>query len=659
MIARQQLVRIAGELLTRSLQILRRFPTYSEFVHEVNSRIPVPGKPGAQPVEIQEDAPLPTAQIRETYRQLVWDVQVLQDEYNSQVQWVLAKLQELQHRMSSLLQRVAGLQRKAQALQPRGAESAWVYYDTLDNASGVDWSSTDAVVDLLHGNARLPYRVQAERMLRAAEASRTERGLLWLLQEPLESNAILVEVQAPAQVEVWAGLQGATQWLQLVSSPVSGQSLLQFPLTRLDLIEVRTENVATLKRIVLARLNYVARALYTSARIPVEDSAWTRSIEGGIRLKIEGSVPAGCAMKPKLVTWQSETVKSEHDQVYYPGIEEQVLTADPSSISTAGSGLVTVSFPGVSNVSSGRLYIGRGQYRVRLVESNGVLQSNGTVSPMLVAPDRRALDMQGVWYLSDVEPLFLYSKNGRYYPGNMSRLPIVEVVDSGSVWHCVGFGARYGIDIDNPVSDVQLPLLPAGTDMAISAWVCVARGQPVQLKVKQFGRDGLPCHGAVSVWWNGVLLGSIEPGLPGDTEREWTPAPGGEWNLLELVVRSGESSDPVQGICLFGWQLGGIVQYGALPGEAERAVPARLMLEPGGAVPRLWFLLPAGDGVKVLLPSMIRAAQVGGYTTSDMKVELLLSKMRQVPKYVQAQVELLSSDGNATPVLESVKMEVF
>lgn len=668
MIGKQQLLQLAEELLQHTIRVARRLPVFAELVRYVNERLPRGlGQPSAQEVSIDDPARLPTAELRQSYRALAWDLRVLADEYNRQVAEAARGVQALRTRLASLTSRIAELGRKMTLLEPRASGAVWVFYDTLTEPDGVDWANTTALVDLAAGTARCRYRPETTLTLDPAAAHVSERGLYWLLEEPVPLSGIFLQTSTPLPLELRLGDTRANRWVLAASGIVSGARLWTFAAQETDTVELVFRGVPPdrllIERAVLLRLRYVERAVYRTAKRKLEPTAWRADrVEGEIRAEAVGTTPGGTSLNAKLIVYPkgaSQGTSSPHGDRYYLGLSESSYQPDWTRLERDAAGLVLLPFPGVPRTSLLRLHLGERQYLFRVVPDVPVLHTEK--GPVVPIPDRSSLDADGAWHFAGQDEVVLYQHAGRYglaATETLHRYPLLRVGWLDQLWMGCVVGVTEGADIANPLNTAAVPGVPMDSDLCLKCWVRLDLNSTPRVRVATLSLDD-PFPAAVSVWWNGTLLGSIASGRVGDPVSEWTPSDYRQWNLLELVVRNGQSLPGQTGAKLVLWRIDGLIDYGASRQPLPQVTPSLLALEPRGQVPRSWYASWSATGELVaVLPFLPDSIELYGYRTARPDLRLVATGLGELPEWVQAEVELVS-DGQETPVLEGVRISLF
>lgn len=668
MIGRQQLLQLGEELLHHTIRTARRLPVFAELVRYVNQRLPRGlGQPSAPEVAIDDPARLPTAELRQSYRALAWDLRVLADEYNRQVAEAARLVRALRTRLASLTWRISELGRKMKLLEPRVSGAVWVLYDTLTEPAMVDWANTTALVDLAAGTARCRYRSEATLTLDPAAANVSERGLYWLLDEPVQLNGIFVQTSTPLQLELWLGDTRANRWILAASGLVSGGRLWTFPAQETDTVELVVKGNAPdrlmIERMILVRLRYTERAVYRTAKLRLDASSWrTDRLEGEIRAEAIGTTPGGTNLNAKLIVYQKgsdQGAYSQHGDRYYIGLSESSYRPDWTRLERDSAGLLLLPFPGVARTSLLRLYLGERQYLFRVVPEVPVLHTE--TGPVVPIPDRSSLDSDGAWHFADQDEVVIYQHSGRYglAPADTLRgCPLIRVGWKDQLWTGCVVGVTASADLANPASIASVPGVPLDSDLCLKCWIRLDLNNTPRVRVAALSLDK-PFPAAVSVWWNGTLLGSIGSGCVGDPVSEWTPSDYRQWNLLELVVRNGQSLPAQAGAKLVLWRVDGAIDYGTSNQPLAQVTPSLLMLEPRGQVPRSWYAYWSANGeLTAILPFLPDPIRLYGYSAARPDLRLVATGLSELPEWVQAEVELVS-DGKETPLLEGVRISLF
>jgi len=672
MIRQMQMVKLAAELAWQRLREAGRLPSWRELLDTLQARFPAGwGHPSMQPPELLPGQPIPTGAVRECYRQMVWDTEVLDDAVRTFDGSASRVLSALHHRTVRLAQDIRDIHRKVQALSARPDQAAWVVYDTINDPSMIDWSSTTAAVDLRHGYAINPMYVEwLEEIGEHGWHLSSDGAVTVRWPEPVTLNGIHIELQLPAQVEVWGGLARENSWGRLATANIVGGTLVPFPTTTLDALEIRpartgSETVLAVSRLVGVQLRYHPVAWYCWKPVEME-TALTPERAGLVQVMLE-TEPKSLSdrAQPQILLWYTHNVQEpdevvDGDRMLLKTVHREFVLSEPMANPPDGryTWYLVNGLNPPEAIYRSHLYGGLNSYQCRMLRSDRMVGGSVVGS----SPGDKVLQLAS-WRCVEPPELVLpvMERSGAFYPIPPSsvdqRGPLFRVsVDGRGYTAVLGGNALVG----DPSSNTGVYALPAGTDFGFSIWVRGGtEGLYLDLVALASGTYNLPA----SVWWNGERVREVV-----EVRDIWKDSislgSGNDWNRLDIAVHASESDAPLMACSLFGWSLRGDVELRMLPGPMRRVSYRELVTGTGVRLSECWaaMVIPrSGSNVAaVVLPT----SSAGGVATSDIGLRLSLPRYTLrvmeapgAPKRVAVRVRMEASPDEAVQ-LHSVRLEV-
>jgi hypothetical protein len=672
MIRQMQMAKLAAELVWQRLREAGRLPSWGELLDTLQARFPAGwGHPSMQPPELLPGQPIPTGAVRECYRQMVWDTEVLDDAVRHFTGSAGRALTALYYRAVRLAQDIRDIQRKVQALSARPDQAAWVVYDTINDPGMIDWSSTTAAVDLRHGYAINPTYVVWSEEIGEQRRHRSGNGAVMVRwSEPVTLNGIDIELQLPAQVEVWGGLVSENHWGRLATANIVGGTLVPFPTTTLDVLEIRpvgdsSETVLAISRLVGVQLRYHPVAWYSWKPVELETAlAPERAGLVQVTLETEPQHRSDWA-HPQILLWYTDDGQEpgevvDGDRVLLKTVHREFELVEPMASPPDGryTWYVVEGLNPPEAVYRAHLYGGLNLYQCRILRGDRMVGGSVVGS----APGDRVLQSASWRCVAPPELVVpVVERDGVFYPMPSSsvdpRGPLFRVSVDGQGYTAVLGGNTL---VGDPSSGSGLYALPAGTDFGFSVWVRgSASGLYLDLVALASGTYNLPA----SVWWNGERVREVV--AVRDIWKDSLSLGGGnDWNRLDVVVHASESDAPPMACSLFGWSLRGDVELRMLPGPMRRISYHELVTGTGIRPSESWaaMVIPQGGSnvAAVVLPTpsagAVAVADIG-LRLSAPRYTLRVLEAPGAPKRVAVRVRLEASPDEAVQ-LHSVRLEV-